>query len=489
SQLAMAREAAEAEKTEQLKTDYIHKAKEALKKKDYEGAVKVLESAQIELEGSAEINDLLQFARDEAATQTKRQKIEAAAAEAERLIAEEEYERAVALLEATMKQTPDEELRQVLTDARHQVEEFSRKVEAAIGKAQRMLEMRKVEDAVTFLEAQPKSFARSTEFTALLEKARAEHDQAKGVAGAVEKAMEAVEKGDFANAMKIVEACKKTYGETAEVKQALIELETKRQAVARTAVEKAIRDARTLLLSRQYRPALHSLEAVASLVTAAPADLQTQYESLKKDATAGASRQKKEAELGKTIVAGSTDMSQTVVAGSYESSGSMPAVQAPPPHLDKTIAIPAAQRPAGVPTPRPGVVAPARPRVPAPAPEKKSPVMMIGIAAVALVVLAVGGYFGYQKIFGTAPATTYIEINAVPWGTVKTITPTGGGKAIEVNEMTPIRVPVAEGEYTVVVAGPNGTEKTETVKAMNDSPGSFTPVYEAIDVDKILTTH
>jgi hypothetical protein len=55
--------------------------------------------------------------------------------------------------------------------------------------------------------------------------------------------------------------------------------------------------------------------------------------------------------------------------------------------------------------------------------------------------------------------------------------------------MTPIRVPVPEGEFTVVVAGPNGTEKSETIKASNDSPGSYTPVYEAIDVDKILSSH
>ena len=488
SLLAMVRDAAESEKTEQLKADYLHKAKEALKKKDYVGAVKVLESAQMELEGSAEINDLLQFARDEAASQTKRQKIEAAAEEAQRLISEEEYERAVQVLEAAMKQTPDEELRVVLTEARRHIEDFTRKIDGAMAKAQRMLEARKVDDAVKFLESQPKSFARSSQFTALLEKARAEADQAKGVSGALEKAKEAAAKGDFVNAMKIAEACKKTYGETPEVKQALLELETKRQALARTGVEKAVRDARTLLMSRQYRPALQSLEAVAGLVTAAPADLQTQYESLKKDAAAGASRQKKEAELGKTIVAGSTDMSQTVVAGSFESSGSRPAMPAPPPGLDKTVAIPAAQRPAGVPTPRPAAAPTMRPPVAPPAPAKKPPVMMIGIA-LAAVVLAVGGYFAYQKMFGTAPATTYIEINAVPWGTVKTITPAGGGNAIEVNQQTPIRVPVPEGEFTVVVAGPNGTEKSETIKAANDSPGSYTPVFEAIDVDKILTSH
>jgi len=57
---------------------------------------------------------------------------------------------------------------------------------------------------------------------------------------------------------------------------------------------------------------------------------------------------------------------------------------------------------------------------------------------------------------------------------------------INVDQETPVRVPVAPGEYTVVVAGPGGDEQTQKVTVTNDSPGSFTPVFEKIDVDKIL---
>ncbi|MGH9669901.1 MAG: hypothetical protein ACRD3A_07305, partial [Terriglobales bacterium] len=320
SLLAVVRDSAEREQTEQRKNLYIHQAKEAIARKDYGAAVKVLEEATDEVEGSAEINDLLQFARDEAATQAKRKTIDAAAEEAQRLIGEGEYENAVALLETTMKQTPDEELRVVLTEAKRHVDEFKRKVEAAVNRGQRLLESRKIDDAVKFLEGQPKSFARSSAFTGLLEKARAEQDQMKGVTGAIEKARAAAQKNDFAAALNIVEACRKTYGETPELKQELEAIQDKRTATAKSLVERAIRDARTLLLARQYGAALKNLEQVADLAAAAPAELKALFEGVKKDASAGASRATKEAEMDKTIVAGSMEAAQqhTIIAGSAD---------------------------------------------------------------------------------------------------------------------------------------------------------------------------
>ena len=63
---------------------------------------------------------------------------------------------------------------------------------------------------------------------------------------------------------------------------------------------------------------------------------------------------------------------------------------------------------------------------------------------------------------------------------------TSSKTTINVNQETPVRVPLTPGEYTVVVAGPDGDEQTQKVTVTNDVPGSFTPVFEKIDVDKIL---
>ena len=465
----MVREAAESEKTEQLKDSYIQKAKEAIGKKDYAGAVKVLEIAQTEIEGSAEIQDLLQFAKDEAASLSKRKKVDAAAEEAQKLMADQEYEQAVSLLESTLKQTPDEELKVVLAEARRALDEYNKRVEGAVSRGEKLLEQRKIDEAVIFLEGQAKQFAHAAKFTALLEKARTEQDQAKGVSGALDKARAALEKNDFAGALKIMEACKKTYGETPEVKSAFANFETKKTTMAKSAVDKALRDARAYLLARQYSAALASLETVTPLVSSAPPELQKQYESAKKDASAGSQRQQKEMDLSKTIVAGSQDMNATMVAGSNDYSSSsmrVAAAGAAAPATARAHQAPAAHRPVAV----------------APPPPKKSPLVPILIAVVLIAI--VGGYFGYKKITTVPGTTTFIEINAIPFATVKSITSADGKVKLTPNELTPARIGVPPGDYEVVLAGRDGTEKTEKVSATNDAPGSVKSVFEPIDVEK-----
>ena len=464
SLLAIVRDSAEREKTERTKEEFVAKAKECLRKKDYDGAVMVLEMAQAQIENSPEINDLLQFAKEEATQQARRKKVETAATEAQRLMGEEEYERAAAVLEATLKDIPDDELKVLLADAKRRVEDFTKKIQVGVSKAQKLLEARKVDEAVTFLEGLPKSYARSSDFTNLLEKARSEQDMTRAVGGAVQQAKAAIEKGDFASAINIVEACKKTYGETPDIKAALADIESKKSTMARQVVDKAVRDARTLLLSRQYGAALRSLQMAAPLVSMAPADLQQQYKTLKADAEKGASRQQKEQDLGKTIIAGSVDMNQTMIAGSTDAA---------------TAAAPAR---AGVPAPR----------MVAPEPPKKSPVVMIVVIAIVVIALAAGGYFFMRKGGGGGGTAvvrdSFVEVNAIPWGTLKSAKQINGDftETYDKDNQTPVRISLPTGDFEITVVGPGGQEKTEKVKISAKASGSVTPVFEQLDVEKIV---
>ena len=115
---------------------------------------------------------------------------------------------------------------------------------------------------------------------------------------------------------------------------------------------------------------------------------------------------------------------------------------------------------------------------------------MIVIAAIIILVVAIGGYVAYTKMSGPPPATTYITVNAIPWGTVKTVTSTNGKIKIDVNQPTPLRVAVPPGEYQVLIEGPNGQQQPVNVKATNDNPGEApTPTFEQINVDDILNTN
>jgi hypothetical protein len=109
---------------------------------------------------------------------------------------------------------------------------------------------------------------------------------------------------------------------------------------------------------------------------------------------------------------------------------------------------------------------------------------VVPILIAVVVIAAIGGFFGYKKMTGVPATTTYIEINAVPFATVKSITSADGKVKLTPNEITPARIGLPPGDYEVVLTGRDGTDKTEKVSASNDSPGSVKSVFEPIDVEK-----
>ena len=56
----------------------------------------------------------------------------------------------------------------------------------------------------------------------------------------------------------------------------------------------------------------------------------------------------------------------------------------------------------------------------------------------------------------------------------------------EKDNQTPMRLSLPSGEFEITVAGPTGQEKTDHVKISAKSSGSVTPVFEQLDVEKIV---
>jgi serine/threonine-protein kinase len=218
-------------------------------------------------------------------------------------------------------------------------------------------------------------------------------------------------------------------------------------------------------LTDQVQEALHRQDSAAAGKLVSDALAQSPDDPVLLKLQAQIARQTKPAQPVRTVAAADPSASQTIVAGSYESSGKMPAMPEPPAHQDKTIAVPEAHvsaesRGANVGHP------------------KTSPALKIALAVVALLVLAAGAYFGYQRSSGATAAGSYIEIHAVPWGTVRSVTSLDGKIAISVNEQTPVRVNVPPGTYKVVVTGPHGEEKSEDVTVFINQPGSYSAVFQ-----------
>jgi tetratricopeptide (TPR) repeat protein len=372
---------------------------------------------------------------------------------AEQLAADDNYQPLIAMVEHALKAAPDARLKEMLAEAQKAAAEFDKKAQAVTAEADRLFKANKVDEAVEKMEEAPASYTRVPAYLALLEKARAEQDRQGGIEVGVIEARKLMDKGDVTGSWNKAKALLQANPQSQMVQGFMKELETKRVAVAKDSVEKAIKDAKALLLARQSSAANRTLQGVAQFLQHVPPELQKQFTALQKE-VAGGSQQQINADMNQTMVAGSTGRA----TGSAAAAAPAPA--------------PVQQRPAPAPV----------------VPQKEFPTKAVA-AAVLLVVLGVGGWFGYQKFFGPLPIVTYAEINATPYATVTSITSQDGRFKVALNQETPVRVALPAGTFTIEFKGPNGEAATETLSNVGaGSPGSITHPFEAVSANEIVKT-
>jgi serine/threonine-protein kinase len=363
---------------------------------------------------------------------------------AQQLIADQNFEPAIALLEHAIKAAPDEGLKSLLSNARNGWEELSKKSSACAAEAQQLLKSSKVDEAVALMESQPVSYLRSTPFYEAMLKARAEQDRLGTIENSVLEARKLMLKGDVTGAWTKAKDILQANPTSAPAQGFLKEVESQRAVQAKDAVEKAIKDAKALLLARQGSAASLKLQTVISLVPAAPPPVQKAFEALQREIKAGTSQQHINADMNKTIVQGS--------AGASTGAG---AAAAPAPAVQRTMVQP--------------MVAPAKP----------FPMKQV-ISAVLAVALVVGGFVGYKVLTAPLPLDSYVEINATPWAKITNIVSKDGKHTYQVNQETPVRVALPSGDYTVNATDADGKPMTQGIQVSKTAPGSVT-LGQAID--------
>lgn len=293
SLLTIVRENVQRERMERRKAEFLQKAKESLRTKEYDSAVRTLESARAELKNEPEIEDLLQFVKEEAAADRHRRIAEAAAEKVHGLVAEQKYDEAIRLLETTLREAPDEELRIVLAETRRAAADYQQKLEAAVRSAEKLLQARKPNEALKLLESQPSSHFRDPALVRLLDTARAETERMRRVDEAIEQSRRTLESEDYAGARRLLEECRAANGTGPELDAQVAAIEERRVTAATKKVEKTIGDARILTMATEYQPALDKLQAVSDLVASIPAALRAEYNSLQQQSANGLVHQRK----------------------------------------------------------------------------------------------------------------------------------------------------------------------------------------------------
>jgi len=537
SLITVIRENLEQDRVDSRKQEYVQRAKDALKRKKYDEAVGILEAASAELKGQAEIEDLLQFVREEAATQTKRQVLDVAAQEAHRLVSAEQYEDAIAFLQGVLEETSDEELDILLADAQRQLSEYRRRVSEAIATAERLRQTERFAEAVRYLESQASSCGKSPEFAATLERAHREQERAHAVGTTVQGARSAISANDLEKASALVDDCKKQYGETPELTRIADEVTSRRREAATAAVSKAVTEARMMLLARSYDAALEGLEAVAASVELVANDLRSRYENMREEAERGAHRKRPAVSVSATTATLAVDgetVGPTWIASRRAAAGSETTI-APEASTVMETAGPDAETIAGNMTQAPtaaaaaasaaetvastpeagrvatGTAAPQTPAKPIPFPAAKpatpkatgasgvkKPTWLIGAAAglVVLIIAIVGLTHRSTPKLAASPTSTaaatasegYVEVILEPWGTVKSLA-AADGKVINIGEASPVLLHAEQGEYSMTVVGPTGEEQTDKISITANQRVQYQHTFEVVDGAKIVSSY
>jgi serine/threonine protein kinase len=267
--LSVVQERVARDEAEQAKSRSVQQAREAIGRHAFREAIRILEAAQLRFVDAVEIDNLLRFAREQERKETKRRTVEEASQRAQQWIAESHYERAVQLLESTLSQVPDDQLRVLLEETRRRRDDYQRDFQSAIAKARQFLRDGMADKAVEFLAAQPESCSRSPEFGALLETARKQQ-----VVESVERQLAG--EPDLDRQAQILESAQKKYPAHANWQQRLqlvreqrkiIAREQEQQEKERRTVEEASRRAQQWIAEYQYERAVQLLETTLSQVS------------------------------------------------------------------------------------------------------------------------------------------------------------------------------------------------------------------------------
>ena len=178
SLMAIVQERLAQDRDEQAKSNCIQQANNALGRREYAEAIRILEAGQLQYAASPEIDNLLRFSREQQAKNAQQVEVEAAARRAQEFLRTQEYDRAIELLESTLTKNPDDELRVVLEEAQRRRDDLNRQIAAAVAKGEQFMTEGSPAKAVEFLRGQPTAFRRSDKFRDLLMAAAAQQPKA-----------------------------------------------------------------------------------------------------------------------------------------------------------------------------------------------------------------------------------------------------------------------------------------------------------------------
>ncbi len=278
------RQRLKAAEIEEVRGRYLREAQAAIDRAEFDKAIEILESYQLEFADAAGVGELLDFAKRELAQQQRRTRIAATVTQAREFLLSEQFDQAMQLLEPAVAETQDPTLGRLLDEARSQREALLRKSEALMGQILRHRERGQLDEAVSLLQALPAAgVAGSPEYT-LLAEIRAEKARKEATASALAAAAQASNLAGFQSAIESLQKVQRAWGDTPELSKAVSGIESRRAQLANETVARSVETARAALLENNAAAAVEALKSSAEWFEFAGAAQQADWKRLNAEA-------------------------------------------------------------------------------------------------------------------------------------------------------------------------------------------------------------
>jgi serine/threonine-protein kinase len=275
------REQLDAIRIEQVHAETLRKVRELMSDKQFNKAILVLDSFQLEFGRQEDIDDLLVLAKDELANQQRCAAIERCAAEGRARVRDGRLEDAIRSLEDGVQETGDASLLRLLEEVRQQQAAFARSQELLRKRVALLRERGELDEAMHLVEEQLYLTPRSAPIQELLVAVRAEQEQRQATANAIASARAAMQKKDFLAGLESLQTVVGVYGESPDLARATQELEAERSRYAEEVVEKSIESARAALLKNDSKSALAALQDATQMMEFADAKRQADWQRMR----------------------------------------------------------------------------------------------------------------------------------------------------------------------------------------------------------------
>ncbi|HEY2860123.1 MAG TPA: protein kinase [Terracidiphilus sp.] len=279
---AMLQERLRLQTVDERRADYLARAREALARKQFSEAIRLMEMCDAEGIASPEILSLLDFARNEEQEHHRTERLRNDVANAQSLLADSSFDEAIAFLEESLRQNEDQALRVLLDQAKTGRDAAQRRIDVALASVTRFIQSSNPDNAIQFVEMQPKPVQRATRVRAAL--AAVEEEKRQAIFRTVGRAYAALS-SDLPSADTILHRAQHASTDGALSNALRESFRHRQQMFADASVEEAVRAARAMVRDRNKDGAEKLLMSVSGTLPFASRNLRDEWEAVRRKAT------------------------------------------------------------------------------------------------------------------------------------------------------------------------------------------------------------